>query len=617
MFGGTNWGNLGYALGYTSYDVGAAIAEDRQVNREKYSELKLEANFLQVSPGYLTSKPSEAVFGVFTNTSELVTTELAPAGEASSAFYIVRHSDYTSLDTVQYTLGVTANGVNVTIPQLGGSLTLTGRDSKIHVVNYDVGNLILHYSSAEVLTWKKSSNKTILVVYGGAGETHELALAEELGLPSSIEGEGVTSDLIGGSIVIGWEVQSSRRVVHFNDTLEIHLLWRNEAYQYWVLDLPKAEPINNFVSASRINDTDASVIIKAGYLLRNASVSDDTLFLWGDLNQTTTIEVIASPLTSCGKIYFNGEPVAGVTSAEGRLTAIITFSKPEIALPDLASLEWNYVDSLPEIGVEYDDVSWTVANLTSTNNTRALTTPVSLYASDYGFHSGSLIYRGHFKSTGNESSLFLSTTGGNAFGHSVWLNSTYLGSWIGDPNLLLYNQTLHFTSTLQVDATYVITVLIDHMGLAENTYIGVEGIKEPRGILNYSLSGHESQLDIAWKLTGNIGGEEYLDISRGPRNEGATFAERQGYHLPGASLKNAEVRSPIDIGVDGVGIGFFATTFDLDIPTGYDVPLSFTFQNVTGTLNGTGVPAYRAQLFVNGWHFGEYGKLGPVPLERE
>lgn len=43
---GTNWGNLGYPLDYTSYDYGAAIMENREVTRAKYSEAKLIANFL-------------------------------------------------------------------------------------------------------------------------------------------------------------------------------------------------------------------------------------------------------------------------------------------------------------------------------------------------------------------------------------------------------------------------------------------------------------------------------------------------------------------------------------------------------------------------------------------
>lgn len=612
MFGGTNWGNMGHPMGYTSYDIGAAIAEDRQVNREKYSELKLQAHFLQSSPAYLTFMPSEGTFGIFTNTTELVTTELAPT-ESGGTFYIVRHSDWTSQTTAKYTLRIYSGGRNLTVPQLGGSLSLPGRDSKIHVVDYDVGGINLKYSSAEIFTWKKTSSKTVLVMYGGIDETHEFAIPSELGLPSRIEGDGIRSAQQSGSTIVQWDVKSSRRVVHFGETLEVHLLWRNEAYQYWVLDLPRPEPVGNFVSAARINGTDASVIVKAGYLLRNATVSENSLRIWGDVNQTTTLEVIAAPLDSGAALYFNGQQVQDARFVENRLTGTITYSDPEIILPDFTMADWKYVDSLPEVGVDYDDQLWTALDKTTTNNTRALTTPTSLYASDYGFHSGSLIYRAHFKATGNETSLFLSVSGGNAFSHSVWINSTYLGSWVGSPAESIHNQTFTFASTPEPNGKYVITILIDHMGLTQNTYIGAEGVKEPRGILDYSLSGH-AQSDIIWKMTGNVGGENYLDLSRGPRNEGAMFAERKGYHLPGAPLQDMQSKSPITHGVDGVGVGFFATTFELNVPRGYDVPLSFVFHNASQGLNGTEAAAYRVQLFVNGWQYGEYGETIPPKL---
>ncbi|KAF7541462.1 hypothetical protein G7054_g527 [Neopestalotiopsis clavispora] len=611
MFGGTNWGNLGHPLGYTSYDVGAAIDENRQVNREKYSELKLQANFLQVSPAYLTTVPSEGVFGVFTNNSDLVTTQLA-ATESNGAFYIVRHADWTTQSTAHYTLSVTVGGRNLTLPQMGGSLSLPGRDSKIHVIDYDVGGIELEYSTAEIFTWKKSASKTVLVLYGGAGETHEFAVPSYLGMPVSVEGDGVQYTQISGSVVVQWNVESSRRVVHFGNSLEVHLLWRNEAYQYWVHDLQRPEPIGNFVSASRINDTDASVIVKAGYLLRNATVSGNSLHLWGDFNETTTIEVITAPLTCGATLFFNGQQVNDTRYVNGRLTGSITYFRPEIIMPDFGSMEWKHLDSLPEIRADYDDGAWPILDKASTNNTRALTTPTSLYASDYGFHSGSLIYRGHYKATGNESSIFLSISGGNAFGHSVWLNSTYLGSWAGDPSEAIHNQTFVFASSLQPKGDYVITVLIDHMGLTESTFIGVEGSKEPRGILDYLLTGHPSQSDMTWKMTGNLGGEDYFDLSRGPRNEGAMFTERQGYHVPGAPLDNMQTRSPINDGEVGPGVGFYATTFDLDVPSGYDVPMSFVFTNASQGLNGTQADAYRVQLFVNGWQFGEYvNNIGP------
>lgn len=276
-----------------------------------------------------------------------------------------------------------------------------------------------------------------------------------------------------------------------------------------------------------------------------------------------------------------------------------------ITPPSLNSLSWKYTDSLPEIQTSYDDSLWPTANHPTTNNTvRNLTTPTSLYAADYGFHTGSLLYRGHFAAQGNESSIYLNTQGGWAFGSSVWLNQTFLGSWAGVSTQNNTNATYNLPR-LQAGQPYVITVLIDHMGLEESGTVGSDQMKTPRGILNYALAGRDDTA-ITWKLTGNLGGEGYRDTVRGPLNEGAMYAERQGWHLPNPPSQSWESRSPFD-GISQPGVGFFSTQFDLNIPAGWDVPISFTFSNTTQP------PAeYRLQLYVNGFQYGKYvNHIGP------
>jgi hypothetical protein len=164
-----------------------------------------------------------------------------------------------------------------------------------------------------------------------------------------------------------------------------------------------------------------------------------------------------------------------------------------------------------------------------------------------------------------------------------------------------------------------ILVVIDNQGLDQTWTIGTETGKNPRGILDYKLAGH-AQSAISWKLTGNLGGEDYVDISRGPLNEGGLFVERNGLHLPGALAANASSGwkssgGPVADGIAGAGIGFFATEFDLDIPASYDIPLSFQFTNATSSNStgaGSSVPAYRVQLYVNGWQYGKFvSNVGP------
>jgi hypothetical protein len=332
------------------------------------------------------------------------------------------------------------------------------------------------------------------------------------------------------------------------------------------------------------------------------------LALTGDVNATTPVEILGGAPASLSKLTFNDEDISFTTSKEGVVSATLDFEKPHIVVPQLQNLEWKYIDSLPEIQPNFDDSAWTSADLAKTyNSLRPLTTPVSLYSSDYGYHTGTLLFRGTFTATGNETTFYLSTQGGSAFGSSAWLGSHFLGSWRGYDAALSGNNTFTLPN-LTAGQTYTITVAVDNQGLDENWTIGTETSKNPRGILDYALAGH-AKSDVKWKLTGNVGGEAYADISRGPLNEGGLFVERSGIHLPGA-FDAADVAwqpsaGPVIDGLSAPGIGFFATQFDLSIPSGWDVPMSFSFTNTSSA-------AYRAQLYVNGWQYGKYvNNVGP------
>ncbi|KAI9045309.1 glycoside hydrolase family 35 protein [Aspergillus affinis] len=598
MFGGTNWGNLGYPSGYTSYDVGAPISEDRLLTRQKYHEIKLQGQFMQSSPAYMVSQPLPASRR-YSNASNLVITVLL--GDTTK-FYTVRHADYGELKSTLYHINLDTSLGHFTVPVLGGSLVLNGRDSKIHVTDYRMGDVSLVYSSAEIYTWKRSGSKMILLMYGGEAEQHEFAVSLPYNQVKIEEGNGTTYRGIHNGTIVQWTVSADRQVISFGDKLEVYLLLREHAYNYWVVDLPLPPPIGLHVSPSREN---SSVILKGGYLIRNATISNRVLSLTGDLNATTEIEVIAAPPACCSGLTFNRKSVE--TSVEnGRLKGLLKYEAPGVALPNLAAAKWQYLDSLPELSSRYDDSSWTLCNHHSTKNPRRLTTPTSLYASDYGYHAGSILYRGHFVANGAESSFSLSSQGGYAFAHSVWLNSTFLGAWPGSPAVQTYNQTLHFPNRLESGSSYVLTVLIDHMGLDANFYANLQTMKAPRGLLDYSLSSHEDKADITWRMTGNYEGERTRDLSRGPLNEGATFAERQGFHLPGAPSQGWQQRSPMD-GMSGPGVGFFATTFNLSFPHGYDIPTNIIFTNSSAVGDPTAAGRFRISLYVNGWQFGKYG----------
>lgn len=181
-----------------------------------------------MSPGYLTSVAATSVTtGIYNSNADIVTT---PVLGSNGSFFIVRHSDYTSEASTNYTLSLPTSAGNITIPQLGGSLTLNGRDSKVHVTDYPVGDSKLLYSTAEVFTWQVFEDKTVLVVYGGPNELHELAVAGT-STGSLVEGEGVTIQQSNSSVILQWNTSTDRSIVQVGD-LYIYVLGMTiESYQ--------------------------------------------------------------------------------------------------------------------------------------------------------------------------------------------------------------------------------------------------------------------------------------------------------------------------------------------------------------------------------------------------
>ncbi|KAJ3918285.1 galactose-binding domain-like protein, partial [Lentinula edodes] len=110
-----------------------------------------------------------------------------------------------------------------------------------------------------------------------------------------------------------------------------------------------------------------------------------------------------------------------------------------------------------------------------------------------------------------------------------------------------------------------------------------------------------------WRVQGKVGGYvNYRDKVRGVLNEGGLFGERHGWHLPGFDTSSWASRK-LSTGNPSseAGIGFFVASFNLSMPQGYDIPMSFTFSEPLGQ-------PYRAYMFINGWMMGKrVANLGP------
>jgi beta-galactosidase len=183
---------------------------------------------MKVSPAYLLTEPRNLTTTTYTNNAALTVTPLIGSNGSDTSFFVIRHTDYSSESSEQYKLKVPTSAGQLTIPQLGDSnLSLNGRDSKIHVVDYDVAGTNIIYSTAEIFTWKQFVDHKVLVLYGGANEHHELEVAVD-GKMSVLEGSEskIASKKNGKSAIIGWDVSPTRQIVQVGD-LKIFLLGKS------------------------------------------------------------------------------------------------------------------------------------------------------------------------------------------------------------------------------------------------------------------------------------------------------------------------------------------------------------------------------------------------------
>jgi len=600
-----------------------AISEDRSVDRAKYSELKIQAQFLKVSPGYVTAKPLGV--GDYCGNPGIVVSRLKGAGEVGD-FYVIRHRDYRSQASTNFRLRLPlvleGTGDEDAIMNTG-ILAIHGRDSKMLVTNYNLHGVRILYSTAEIFTHHKSGEQINVLVYSsGSNEVNELAIvtdepAEVFADPDKLV-EITAHSANQGQLVTFKTVPKSSPVIRFgNCSIYTMSEWyylrerpcqamdanavsdREEAYTYW---------------PTEILGTSISIIVRGPYLVRSTHLNGDTLKIEADFKADTNVEIIGLPHEVrwvCINSAVNVQSLT--TTAYGSRTFYFKLPALGVDLPKLEGLDWNFVDSLPEIESSYEDCSWPIADKTSTTNTNRLHTPTSLYGSDYGFHAGVLIYRGHFTAEGTSGNFRIKTQGGTGFASSIWLNGTFLGSWAGSAGE--ESKKLSYPLRDLVNGkSYILTVLVDNMGYDHNAFVGWDTGKAPRGIMDYSLQfGFFSKAPITWKITGNIGGEDYVDHVRGPLNEGGLFLERQGLHLPGVPLDQVAdlgftSKSPFRR-INKPGVSFYTARLDLDLPSAkWDIPLALVFKQTPSPDN----VAFRAQIWVNGWNFGRYvSNLGP------
>ncbi|KIJ23862.1 glycoside hydrolase family 35 protein, partial [Sphaerobolus stellatus SS14] len=609
LYGGTSWGAIPYPGVYTSYDYGAAIRENRVLG-PKFDELKRQGLFIRSSPEFSkTDWIGDSSTGAAATSNSAAFVTLLRNPDSGAGFYIARQGNSTSTAKISFFLPVSTSAGPITVPRLAGDIELNGRQSKIIVTDYSFGSSKLLYSTAGVFFAGRIGSQDVIFLFGDSDQSHEAALT----LISAPHGVGTASSLVKFSnrtlhgtsestivflpgitgFITVWD--SPEQLVLFADSVTAASFWApvisgtSELAHYW-----------QFGS----NDT---VLVGGPYLIRNATIQGNELRLTGDLNASVPLTVIAPP--NVNSISWNGEPVSDARTSssssiiKGNLN--MKSSVQSVKLPTLTN--WKFAESLPEIRANFSDDAWITANHTTTN---IITKPLFgdgrvLYGCDYGFCEGIVLWRGHFNGTGSETSVNLSISGGTAFAASVWINDIFIKSTPSDNSTpTTTDEIFTFPSgSVKVGKDNVITVVQDNTGLDETSDTTPDQSKSPRGISGFQLNNGNF---TTWKVQGKLGGyTNYPDKVRGIFNEGGLFGERQGWHLPGFDTSSWQSRS-LSEGLPNAeaGVGFFVTTFDLNIRSETDVPISFVFED--------NLERYRAHLFVNGWNYGRrIANIGP------
>ncbi|WP_232534050.1 beta-galactosidase [Plantactinospora sp. KBS50] len=603
-FGGTNWGWLGQPNDvYTSYDYGAAITEGRQLTA-KYDEFKRQGYFLRTLTPLTRTDPAAgpAVDNAALSTAARVNPD------THTQFVLLRHADAAADTDDAGTLDWATPDGRYRVP-----VRLTGRDAKILVAGYDLGGQRLVLSSSEIMTQVAAGGRDVALLYGDEGRPGTTVLRYRSRPRVTVLAGDVaaTYDPDRGDLRLDYTHRGLARVLVTGGgrrPLTLLLGTPDTAAAFWQVDTASGP-----------------LLVRGTSLVRSATAGAGAVQLRADTGAAGEVEVFGP----ARRLTVNGQPVPVRATRSGSVQGRLPGPAP-VSLPALDG--WRTRTGAPEAAADFDDSDWTVADHTSTLSPIPPVTLPVLYSDDYGYHSGSVWYRGHFTATGEETEVKLNAVTGRRGNYLVWVNGRYLGAAAGgtqadagppanpDPGPGTFALP---AGLLRPGTPATIAVLVQNMGQNDDWTAEEIRFRQPRGLVGAAVtsgtgdsgtgsgtgSGSGSGTAIRWRIQGAAGGEDLTDPVRGPLNTGGLYGERTGWTLPGypdRSWPPAGTPGGVLAGAPvSTGVNWFRTSFRLDLPRHQDSSVALRF--------GAAPPAgYRVLLYLNGWNLGQYGAdIGP------
>ncbi|TXS01603.1 beta-galactosidase [Streptomyces sp. col6] len=592
-YGGTNWGWTGDpGSGFTSYDYGAAIAENRAITPKL--AVQKEFGYLQsavrpIASAVPDTAPEAAVTGGGPVTAQQRrSTEQADETSVSGngmRLITLRHPDSndTTTSRVTFPLAWGAGAAYARVPQKPDTaVTVAGRDATTLVADYAFDTHRLVYSTSQLLT-RLTAGRDLLVLDGARGTDGETVLRyAKRPRVTTVDGDPVetTWDPVRKDLRLNYAHGAARTVrITGGGSRDLTVLIgdREAVATIWQLDASGGQ-----------------VLVTGPELARTARVSGSRLDLTGDTREAGPVRIFAP--AGVRTLTWNGRTVTVRRDAAGALTGRLP-GPADVQVPALDT--WRTSASDPERTADFDDSTWVRADRTTAANTRhgpGAASGVVLDTDEYGFHEGDTWYRGHYTPTEAGSTVDVTARTGTA-GHAlVWLDGHYLGAQ-GDGS-----------STYTVPAGLaepgrpaVLAILVRNMGQYED-WSSDGRSKGGRGLADVGIAGAGK---TEWRIQGAEGGDRPADTARGLYNNGGLYGERLGWHLPGAP--DASWARTASLKSDRPGVRWYRTTARLDLPDGADTALGLRIEDAGGRTD-----KYRVQIFVNGWNTGQYvNNVGP------
>ncbi len=167
------------------------------------------------------------------------------------------------------------SGETIEVPH-HGKLSISPRGMKMLAVNVTLPNAMIHYCTAEILTFGSFALRSYLVVYDDPGSLVEIALQSEQA--PQVEGEllYLQDDAANQRAVLGFQMETGQKHLLINGNLQIIALPRSLADRTWRAQFPASQDS----SASGDSSVEIPVITDCMLLRgqeRNASGTELTL----------------------------------------------------------------------------------------------------------------------------------------------------------------------------------------------------------------------------------------------------------------------------------------------------------------------------------------------------